>query len=175
MTKNTVTAKIVVVQDKDELNKLILSITAAGKKLDANIQLAGVSALHHLKAHGDIGFINRLYLAMPKGSRKTALASWYLAHGSLIPTTGEGKDQKPFSYTKDKETNVEAAMQDPWFSHKPDQNPDEAFDLQKAVHAIIKKASGKTLEHGDLLPKLQALIIESEEDETPAHADDDAK
>lgn len=159
MSKTNSTAKIVVVEDKAELNKLILSITAAGKRLDANIQLAGLSSLHHLAEHGDIGFVNRLYVAMPKGSRKTALTSWFLTHGALIATTGEGKDVKPFSYTKDKETSVAAAAADPWFSHKPDQAPDEVYDLQKAINIIIKKAaSGKELEHAELLPKLQALV-----------------
>lgn len=146
------------ITDKVELNKLIASVTTQGKKLDAVIQLAGVSALAHLKEHGDIGFVNRLYLAMHKGARKSALTSWFLAHGSLVANTEQSKNEKPFNYTKDKDTNVEAAYAEMWFAHKPDASPDEVFDIQKAIHAIIKKAQGKQLAHEELLTGLQAMV-----------------
>lgn len=146
------------VTEKAELTKLIDGIATRGKRLDADIQLAGVSCLSHLKAHGDIGFVNRLYLALAKGARKSALTSWLLAYGALVANTGEDKLTKPFVYTKDKVTDVEAAFEDPWFDHKPDAAPDEVFDLAKAVEAIIKKAAGKQLVHGELLTGLQGLV-----------------
>lgn len=152
-----------IIKDVTELNKFILTISTRGKKLDADIQIAGVSALSHHKEHGDIGAINRLYLAMPKGSRKAALSSWLLKHGGIVANTEPSKKEKPFNHTKDKVTNVTAALADSWFSHKPDQAPDQVFDLMAMVNAVIAKASKATADdkevlHPELLTKLQALV-----------------
>lgn len=147
------------ITDQKELVKLIEGIASRGKRLDADIQLAGLSCLQHLADHGDIGQVNRLYLALGKGARKSALTSWLLAYGSVVANDDKGTmGEAPFKYTKEKTTNVEGAMADPWYDHKPDQAPDEVFDLMKAVEAIIKKAAGKQLVHGEILTGLQGLV-----------------
>lgn len=148
-----------IITNQPELLKLIQSISVAGKKVDSMIQLAGVSALAHLKEHGDIGMVNRLYLALHKGARKAALSSWLLAHGAIVANTEPSKAEKPFNNTKDKTTNVEAAQADTWYNHKPDQEPDQVYDLAKAINAIIKKAStAKEVTHSELLTQLQAMV-----------------
>jgi hypothetical protein len=152
------TNAIKLVTDKAELDKLIKSIASAGTRLDQQIQLAGLSCLDHLKRHGDVGFVNRLYLALSKGARKAAMSSWLLTHGALTANTEGNKKEMPFKFTKDKGTNVEAAAVDPWYDHKPDAAPDEVFDLAKAVEAIIKKAKGKQLVHAELLTPLQGMM-----------------
>lgn len=164
-----------IITDKTELVKLIDSIQRAGKKLDADIQRAGVSALSHLKAHGDIGFVNRLYLALAKGHRKAALVSWFLSHGALLANTMEDKATKPFVYTKDKETNVEAAQADPWFDHKPDPAPDQVYDLAVALEKVLKACKGKELVHGELVTGIQGLltVIASKEPAVAGGPDDD--
>jgi hypothetical protein len=149
---------IKLVTDKAELDKLIKSIASAGTRLDQQIQLAGLSCLDHLKKHGDVGFVNRLYLALSKGARKAAMSSWLLTHGSLVANADANKKEMPFKFTKDKGTNVEAAAADPWYDHKPDAAPDEVFDLAKAIEGIIKKAKGKQLVHAELLTPLQGLM-----------------
>lgn len=146
------------ITDKAELVKLIDSIKGRGAKLDSDIQLAGLSCLDHLAKHGDIGQVNRLYLALGKGARKAALSSWLLTHGSLTANVEKDKADKPFIFTKDKATSVQAASQDPWYDHKPDAAPDEVLDLQKALEALIKKAAGKELVHGELLTGMQGLL-----------------
>jgi hypothetical protein len=122
-----------------------------------------------------VGFVNRLYLGVSKGVRKAALTSWLLAHGSIVANTEGNKKEKPFNFTKDKVTNVAAALADPWFAHKPDSNPDEVFDLQKAIAAIIKKAEGKELVNGQLLPELQRLLAVSDDGEPEADTPNDGK
>lgn len=148
------------ITDTAELGKFIDGIATRGKRLDTDIQIAGVSALARLKEFGDIGYCNRLYLALSKGARKSAMSSWLLTHGSLVANTGEDKATKPFIHSKDKTTDVEGAMADPWFDHKPDPKPDEVFDVQAALLALIKRAKGKQLENGELLAKVEAIIGE---------------
>lgn len=147
------------ITDQKELVKLIEGIASRGKRLDSDIHLAGLSCLAHLDKHGDIGQVNRLYLALGKGARKAALTSWFLAYGSVVANDDKAtKTEAPFKFTKEKATNVEGAMADPWYDHKPDQAPDEVFDLMKAVEQIIKKAAGKQLVHGEILTGLQGLV-----------------
>lgn len=133
-----------------DINKAIDTITKSGAKLDKLIQDTGVAVLTHFAEHKDTGVVNRLYLAMPKGSRSTALASWLLAYGALTPNVAVAtKKEQPFSYDKSKDTSPEAAAEDMWYDHKPEKAVDEAFDLQKAIRGILTKASkAKTVTHG---------------------------
>lgn len=147
------------ITDVSALGKLIDAIKKAGTKLDNDIHVAAVSALARLADHGDIGYCNRLYLALPKGVRKAAMTSWLLAYGSLKANTDTAtKAETPFVFTKDKACNVADGMADPWYDHKPDQKPDEVFDLQAALQAVLKKAQGKTLVHGELVAGIQGLL-----------------
>jgi hypothetical protein len=161
-----------IITDKAELNKFIDSIATRGKKLDHDIHVAACSALTHLGDHGDIGFVNRLFLALPKGARKAAMTSWLLTHGALKANTEGDKATKPFVFDKTKTTDVEAGKNDPWFDHKPDQAPDTVFDLQAALMGVLKKAQGKELVHGHLLDQIKELAESIQpaegEDLTPA-------
>ncbi len=140
--------KITIITDTAELGKRIDAWGKAGSKfINDSVPLA-ISALQRLADHGDIGYVNRLYVAMPKGTKTSAMASWLLTHGALQANTGEDKATKPFLYDKAKETNVDAATQDPWYNHKPEPAADDVFDLQKALKALIAKANKATkIEH----------------------------
>ncbi len=128
----------------------IVKIAKTGAALDALIQATGVGVLVHFAEHHDAAIVNRLYLALPAGSRKTAFASWLLAYGAVMVNNGENKKERPFLWDKEKETKPEAAAEDMWYNHKPEKPLDEVFDLQKAVRSLLAKAgkAGK-LEHGD--------------------------
>lgn len=151
-----------IITDLAKLNKAIDSIAARAKKLDMDIQVAGLSAIAHLEKTGDIGAVNRLFLALGKGHRKSALTAWLLAFAKVVANAGEDKKDKPFVYAKDKNTMLEEADASPWFDFKPEPDPDEVFDLQAAVAALIKKAGTKQLASGGdaLRKKLEALVAD---------------
>lgn len=146
-----------------EIDKSIAQIKTSGTKLDKLIQDTGVDVLTHFAEHKDTGLVNRLYLAMPAGSRKTALASWLMTHCAVIANAdAKTKKEQPFLYAKDKATNPTAGAQDPWYNHKPDAAPDQVFDLQKAVKALLVKAQkATTKEHmdADATAKLRELAV----------------
>lgn len=156
--------------DKPEFAKAILALHTAAAKVQTSIQLIGTQALMHLQAHGDIGSVNRLFLGLPKGVRKTALVSWLLAHGALKVNTDIGtKATSPMVYDKDKATNAGAAWNDPWQDHMPEKAIDEVFDLSKALAMIVKKCEGKQIKVGgqllsveDAKAKIAALTAYSE-------------
>jgi len=162
--------KVQLIGDAAELGKHIDGIKASGAKLDKAIHIAACSALALLAAHNDTTFVNRTYLSMPAGSRKAALTSWFLAHGALAANAdAKGKKEAPFVYTKDKATNVEAGMLDPWFNHKKDPAPDAVFDLQEAFSKLMERVAkaetdGKLKEGQEtILARLRAINAVAEE------------
>lgn len=144
--------------DLKSLEKEIASIAVAGKKLDARIQSAGVGVLEHLAEHRDTGPVNRLYLALGKGARHSAMTSWLLAHGSLVANTDSlTKREKPFLFDKEKVTSPDAAELDPWYNHKPSKGPDMVLDLQAAIRSIFKKAMTAPALKGGTVDTLKLL------------------
>jgi hypothetical protein len=123
----------------DALNKAIKSIAARGKKLDDDIQLAGLSALNHLDLHGDIGPINRLHLALSRGARKAAMIEWASKYGKLSVNVGKDAKEVPFLYHKEGTTNLAGGHAEPWFDCKPDDEVPVAFSLKQLIAMAIKK------------------------------------
>lgn len=129
-----------------EINKAIASIANRGKKLDADIQTAGLSIIHHAESHGDSTLADKLVHALPKGSRKLALVEWMLAFAKLRLLDKENPDDAPriaagafFAYDKTKRTDIESAAQKPWYEFKPEAPVLTAFDAQAAVQGVLTK------------------------------------
>lgn len=147
---------------KAELPKAIDSITKRGRILDTDIHQAACSAIAIKGEQGDTMFINRLYLALPKGTRAAALTAWLLQFGGVVAndgTTGKSKAEQPFLHTKDKLVDVEEGMKQPWFDFKPDPAPDKVYDVLALLMKVVKGAKGKEqVVHGELLSAVAALI-----------------
>lgn len=146
---------------KAELPKAIESITKRGRILDTDIHQAACSAVAIKAEHGDTMFINRLYTALPKGTRAAAMTAWLLKFGGVVAndgSSGKPKAEQPFLHTKDKAADLDGGIKTPWYDFKPDPAPDQVFDVLAAVMAIIKKAKGKELVHGELLGTLGAIV-----------------
>ena len=152
-----------------EINKAIESIARSGAKLDILIQDTGVSVLEHFAEHKDTGVVNRLYIALPKGARKQAMASWLLAYGALSPNTNkESKAEQPFIFDREKRTDALAAAQDKWYDHKPDKAPDQVFDLQKAIRQVLAKAAKGTTTATTEQLKALAMAVGIPESDVPS-------
>jgi hypothetical protein len=167
-----------IITDTGLLGKAIAAWGSKGAKWATEGQVLGLSALQRVADHGDIGYVNRLYLAMPKGTKSSAMASWLVAHGSLVANTTKGeKADKPFLFTKDKVTNMAAATADNWYDHKPEPDADQVFDLQKALIACLTKAGkATTVLHGELAEQVRALLTAAAGEAGPVEGDgvDDA-
>lgn len=137
----------------------IASIQRSGAKLDLSIQTVGLQAMAHFKEHGDIVYLNKLYLAMPKGSRRSALAVWFMAHSKAIVSTDKlTKELAPFSVDKEKTFDLEAAEAMQWHEAKQEPAIDEVFDVQKALASLLRRAAkSDKVSDRDTLDKLTAL------------------
>lgn len=156
-----------IIKDGKALDAQIKSIKGRAAKLDKDIQQAALSAIWHFGVRenadgeliGDVGFINRLYLALGKGARHVAMTHWLLQFGGVSANTADNKDTTPFVKDKGKTVDLEGGAKLPWYECKPSKAPDEVVDLLKLTLAVIKKASGegKQVAHAAMLIELQAL------------------
>jgi hypothetical protein len=164
-----------IIKDVTELNKAIDAWGKRGQKWAKDGHELAMSALSRLAEHGDIGPVNRLYLAMPKGTKSSAMGEWILAFGRVNANDGENAKTSPFVYAKEKQTDMVAAAKKPWFEFKPEPELIECFDVQAAVLAAIKSIQSKaakatTSTNMEVLAKLEALVGEI----VPAEAEDEA-
>ena len=126
-----------------ELNKAIDTWGRQGQKWAKDGHMLAMSALTILGTSGDVGPVNRLYLAMPKGTKSSAMAEWMLTFGKLVPTEGDNSKTKPFSYAKDKAMDLAGAEKKPWYEFKPEPTVLECFDVTVALRQFLKTATDK--------------------------------
>lgn len=150
-----------------DLKKEIGLIEVAGKKLDERIQTAALSVLFHVDAHGDVTVAAALFNALPKGARKNALAEWFMACGKMAlnqdPAT---KKDLPFLYDKERTTDFDKGIANPWYTFKPEVPVDQAFDFQGQLQALIKRAqsaqkAGKEVKGMDVLTQVQSIRMDA--------------
>lgn len=144
-------------KDIKTINTSITAIKTAGAKLDAKIHTTAVDVLEHFMEHRDTGLVNRLFLAMPKGSRGTALADWLLKFVAVkVNTNKETKEAQPLVFDKDKvdammaDGNLAKATSTHWYDLKKEKALDEVFDVQTAFKAMLRRIERSTkVEHFD--------------------------
>lgn len=158
---------IKIITDQAELTKAIDAWGKQGQKWTKLGHDLAMSALHRLADHGDIGPANRLYSAMPKGTKSSAMAEWLLTFGKLAPNDGDDKKAKPFVYAKDKTMNLADAEKKPWYEFKPEPTVLECFDVQAAIRAFIKATEAKAAKAQastglELLEQVKGLLGEEE-------------
>lgn len=113
----------------------IEDVRSTGKKLDNMIQVAACSIVQHIGKHGDITLANTLVEAMPKGSRVNALRDFI----GTFSKAEYDEATKAFKFNKEKKTDLVGAQAIMWTEFKPEQ-PYVAFDLQKLLASVLKKA-----------------------------------
>ena len=130
---------------KAEIEKAITSVANRGKKLDADIQLAGLNILAHVDAHGEVSLVNKLYHALPKGSRRNALVEWFLMFGKVAVNPDKATAKEfPLVFRKDGKTDTNAAMATPWYDCRPEPSVQEAFDFSKNLASLINHIKSAT-------------------------------
>ncbi len=156
-------------KDAKTINASIAAIKSAGVKLDSKIQSTAVDVLEHFMQYRDTAMVNRLYMAMPKGSRRMALADWLLKFVAVLPNTDQKtKAEQPFVFANKKvdammaESNLVLATSTHWYDLKKEKTVDEVFDVRAKVMALIRSIEKSTkLDHYDVAAEkaLGALAV----------------
>jgi hypothetical protein len=163
--------KTVIITD---LKKLVLAIDSIKKRssiLDRDIQTAAMSAVDHFGKCGDVGYINRLYLALGKGARHVAFIEWITQFGGVMANEGEGKETTPFIKDKNKVVDLEGGDGMPWYECKPSPKPDEVLDYYALLMKVVTKKAkaGQEVKNAALMLRV-ADTLKAYDDEVKAGA-----
>lgn len=144
-------------------NVAIASIAKRGAKLDADIQTVGLNILNHVAEHREVSLVLKLYNAMPKGSRRNALADWFQRFGQVTVNTDKASaKERPFLFAKDKTTDVQGAIATAWYECKPEKELADEFNFAAQLAALLKRAEsarehGVKIVGGDILAKVREV------------------
>lgn len=146
----------------DNLRKEFVLIAAAGKKLDHRIQVAGLSVMDHIDKHGDITvatqLVNELFGSLSKGHRKQAMVEWLVKYAKVkLNEDAATKKTQPFLFDKLSKTNLQGAMDEPWYDCKQDAEVVD-LDFLKLLSALIAKA---TKEGAKVVPGQEELVAKA--------------
>lgn len=151
-----------------DIEHAIAIIKAKGVQFDLAVQEVQLSTLHHAAQHGDITLWIKLFEALPKGSRRNALAEHAEKYGVIainMDADQKKRRAKPFLYDGSKVTDLTLAAAEPWFEMSPEKPVDLAFDFQAALLALLKKADKaandptKTFTGKELLEAARKLAV----------------
>lgn len=167
MNALTVVAPAVRFTGKKDIEFAINVIKVRGAEFDAAVQEVQLSVLHHADKHGDITLFEALFNAMPKGSRRNALAEHAQKYSCIavnLDADPKKRKAKPFLHVKGKETDLVGAQAEPWFEMSPEKPVDMQFDFKAQLAALLKKADKaandplKKFEGRDLLEAARKLV-----------------
>jgi hypothetical protein len=169
------------IADKAELVK---QIGLWGKRATSWVrdgQRLGLSVLAHFGEHSDVAMVNRLYLAMPKGTKSGSMAAWLLEFSSVTANTGPDRKERPFLFSKDKRekmggtVNMAGAEKTPWQDCGKQEEGPASVDALVKVQALIKSLEkAENLKHAGMLSRLKDLVAEATAGEEEAAGDDSA-
>lgn len=181
--------KVSIITDAATLDKAIVEVNKRANSLADAIQLALASAVYQATHGRNTNHLNALIGAVGKGTRKTAIAQWVLAHAPVVMETDKEKmKESPFRFSADKLADLfpdaenikaitaeealahaEAAYAQHWTEHKEPPLVPESFDIAAQVRKLLQTAKsmqtkGVKLVHGDLTSKLQDLLPQAQSD-----------
>lgn len=146
------------------IQKAVDSIGRRGARLDDEIQHAGLSILAHVEAHSDTTLADRLFNAMPKGSRREMLAEWFFAFGKMRALSkadaAESERLKAghhFKYDSARGTDMEGAAAKHWNTMRKQAAAADAFDAGKAVAAVLARLQSASTKGLSIQGRAEAL------------------
>lgn len=135
-----------------QVNGNIKTIGNRGVKLDELIQQTALSILCHVGTGREASLACKLYNKMPAGSRRLALAHWFVKYGQLRINPSKNKDVAkaiPFLFDVDKELNLAGAAEVKWFDAKKEKSLQAEFNLDFEL-LKFKKVLDKAIKAGVL-------------------------
>jgi hypothetical protein len=141
-----------------EIDKAVQSIGKRGAALQDDIQAVALACIVQIQDHGNVVPLNRLYNAIPEGSRKVGFALWAQRFAGI--KANKDKDTKaslPLAYHHD--TDLSGAIKNPWYTVRSEPNVQKALDAQEAVKALVKKLiKAEGVKHPEYVERLRAAF-----------------
>lgn len=141
------------VEGAANIQKLIVSVTTRGKKLENDLHVAAVSTLHHAGQHGDITLANRLLEGLPASTRKNALREWYLSFGKFK----WNEEEKALAYDKTKQSLLDDAIATPFWEFKPEP-AFKPLDIAGSLMSFLNRVDSATAKGQELSAEELAVV-----------------
>ena len=159
-----------------ELNKEITSIGKTGNRLNVRIQHAALNAIFYSIQHGDIGFGQRLVMALNNGQRKNSLVAFLEKYGKFQWS----KETRSLIFKKRDNLLVESidTIEERWFDTIKAPEPKSMYDFEEDVSKFIKRmekavTDNATIKHIEVMDYIKAAIDQYHSD-MDKEAEDDA-
>lgn len=120
------------------LTKLIGLIGKRGTQVSNMIQVAAIQAIGYSIVHGDIGFGQRLYDAMPAGTRKDSLMA-YLELNGHFAVEGKGKAAKIVFKNRERTFDPDALKLKHWNDAKRESVHKSVFDVSEEFDKFFRR------------------------------------
>lgn len=141
------------------VDKLIVSIKGRGAKLDHDVHSAAMACLFHCDKHGDYTLMNRLLLALPKSSRRNALAQWAVKFGKMQANTDSAAlATSPVIYDKSKVTDFDGADAMPFWDLKNVREGTAEWMFSNYIEGVLKTLGQKAAGTGPEALKAKAAF-----------------
>lgn len=142
-----------------DVDKMIVSIKGRGAKLDGDIHSTAMACLFHADTHGDITLMCRLLLAMPKSTRRNALAQWAVKFGKFTPNEDVNTmKERPLDYDKTKKTDFEAAQALPFWDFKNVKEGTTEWVFSNYIEGVMKSLASHAAKSGPEGQKAKAAF-----------------
>ena len=131
-----------------ELNKEITSIGKTGNRLNTRIQHAALNAIFYTITQGDIGYGQRLVMALNNGQRKNSLVAFLEKYGKFQWS----KEQKSLIFRKRDDLTIESIdeIDEKWWDTIKAPEPKSMYDFEDDVSKFIKRMEKAVVEHATI-------------------------
>jgi len=156
----------------EQFNQRCDIVETQGKLEEVNLHELAMFALEQINTpnFNNTTPCNRLISSLSLTKRKEALIVWFLDFGKVKRNTkdhtldySDKKELKIYGETIDSMAILDYADEKPFYVYSKEITPASVYDVQKAIASIIKRAAsanknGLTIEHGELVSKLNELL-----------------
>ena len=139
-----------------QVTKKIESVRKSGVQFQNAVQASACSIIVHLAKNRDKTLLEKLFAAMPNGSRRKLMIDWmnaYLAEfkATEISITKEGlkidlapvDSEEWLAFQDGAELTAEAMSANPWYAYEAPKPSKEALNLDAIIEYLGRKANAK--------------------------------
>jgi len=133
-----------------DILKKINTVESSGRAFQNAVQIAAVSIAAHLAQHRDKTLLEKLWDAMPNGTRRKGMIDWFNHHVTGCEITYKSKldinladvgSEEWKGFVRDIDKIIEAMTENPWYNHKEEKGGQDAVSLDAIVSYLERKAN----------------------------------
>lgn len=130
-----------------QVENKIKTVATKGASFDALVQEVALAVIFHVNDKREASLANKLYAALPKGTRRNALVKWFMTFGEIKLNQGADRKDIPLLFKKKGEYKPEEATETMWNDMTVEKSPAEEFNPAKLATQLLNKLN-KAVQEG---------------------------